>query len=143
VKVRTRGTVGLLEKSIVNFDGIGAVISFTPKNGKSVLHPVLAGSSYASQNSLEWLYGLGKARKGTIDVLWPGGVRNKLYNVRAGERINFPEIPCSYADKLMTINQYKRCVKKSLNKLVKEKILTGKEAKRFIKSAIKARRIND
>jgi hypothetical protein len=138
VKVRTKGTVGLIEKSIVNYDGIGAVISFTPVKGKTVMHPVLAGSSYASQHSLEWGFGLGKAKKGVIEVLWPGGVRNKLYNVRAKERIVFPEIPCSYDDKSMTFYQYNLCLKKSLIKLLKHNVIKNREARRFFWSAIRA-----
>ncbi|MCF6323823.1 MAG: CRTAC1 family protein [Gammaproteobacteria bacterium] len=139
IKVLTRGSIGQTEEAMVNRDGIGAVISFTPRNGQTAMHPVLGGSSYASQNSLEWIFGLGKARKGTIEILWPGGTRNKLFNVRAGEKIIFPEIPCSYDDQSISSRQYRLCVVGALNDLVRHHVITKKERKRFIRSAIRAR----
>lgn len=138
VKVLTKGSIGLTKKSTVNRDGIGAVISFTPADGKTAMHPVLAGSSYASQNSLEWIFGMGAAKKGTVEVLWPGGVRNKLYNVRAGEKIVFPEIPCAYDNKKLNLYQYFHCLKSSLNELIENEMITRKEKKRFFRSAIRA-----
>jgi len=138
VKVLAKGSVGMIKKSVVNRDGIGAVIRFTPERGKTAMHPVLGGSSYASQNSLELTFGLGESEKGTLDILWPGGVRNRLYNVRARERVTFPEIPCSYADKSIGLKQYNRCVRHSLRKLEKQGVIIEKNHKRFIESAIRA-----
>ena len=56
--------------------------------------PVVAGSSYASQDSLEANFGLGTSEKGTVEVFWPGAIRNRLNNVMAG-KVVFPEIPVS------------------------------------------------
>lgn len=138
VKVGVQGAKGLTDKGVVNRDGIGAVVSFTPKGGKPVMWPVVAGSSYASQESLEWVFGLGQEKKGTLEVLWPGGVRNKLYNVRAGENVLLPEIPCSYDNKSMKRREYIDCVETSLSELKEAGVLTEKQARRFMASAMKA-----
>jgi hypothetical protein len=138
VKVNLHGSAGMLGAGKVNRDGIGAVVVFTPKKGKPVMWPVVAGSSYASQDSLEWVFGLGRAKKGMLEVLWPGGIRNKLYNVQAGEKIIFPEIPCSFDNQQGTIREYFYCVRHSLIQLHKREVLNNKEVYRFFKSAMKA-----
>jgi enediyne biosynthesis protein E4 len=68
-------------------------VRFTPDQHRPVMRPVLGASSYASQDSLAITFGLGSA----VDVLWPGGVRNRLYDVRPSDRIVLPEIPCDFA----------------------------------------------
>ena len=95
--VTVRGSVGLTPRARVNRDGVGAVLSFTPWGGSTVMTPVTAGSSHLSQHSPERLFGLGSGSLGTLEVLWPGGVRNRLYGVVRGERLTLPEIPCSFA----------------------------------------------
>ncbi|RMH15774.1 MAG: CRTAC1 family protein, partial [Acidobacteria bacterium] len=92
--VTLMGTIGLTSGGRVNRDGIGAVVTVTTRSGLSQMVPIVAGGSYASQNSLTAYLGLGDDKRGTVEVLWPGGVRNRLRDVRAGERILFPEIPC-------------------------------------------------
>jgi len=87
VEVQALGTVGLTAEGIVNRDGIGAVVFFTPEGGQTAMEPILGGSSFISQNSLAANFGLGSETRGTVEVLWPGGVRNRLYNVEAGEKI--------------------------------------------------------
>lgn len=136
--VRTLGSIGLVPGAKGNRDGIGAVVTFTPAGLPAAISPVVAGSSFASQNSLVQSFGMGKAKTGTMEVLWPGGVRNKLYDVRAGERVMFPEIPCSYADKSMSAQAYKSCVEKSLRVLVQKRKVTSSMATRFTASALRA-----
>jgi enediyne biosynthesis protein E4 len=141
VSVDLVGTVGLLPGSRSNRDGVGATVSFTPKGGKTAMSPVVAGDSYASQNSLSSHFGLGKARRGTVEVLWPGGTRNRLYDVKEGERIRFPEIPCSYSDSVnqgrrQHFREYNRCVATSLHKLVERGMLDWHMEKRLYTSAI-------
>ena len=138
VAVRTMGTVGLTSYGSVNRDGIGAVTFFTPKKGKTAMKPVAAGSSHVSSDSLEQNFGLGNKNKGTLEVLWPGGVRNKLYKVRDGEKIVFPEIPCSYDQHWYGYYQYKHCVNNALNELKAAGIITKKQKRRFRKSAVRA-----
>ncbi len=59
-------------------------------------------------------FGLGSAASGTVDVLWPGGVRNRLYDVAAGERILFPEIPCSFDGNWPNRQAFRLCVRDAL-----------------------------
>ena len=120
----------------VNRDGIGAIVSFTPRRGRTVVVPVHAGSSFGSQHALEALFGMGTRRRGTVDVAWPGGVKNRLYGVRAGERIRFPEIPCSYDAPGTSLRQYRRCVSRALGDLVRSGVITSREKRRFFTSAM-------
>lgn len=138
VKVDTVGTVGLSSRGSVNRDGVGAVVSFTPEGGATTLKPVTAGSSYASSHSDVVGFGMGSARKGTIDVLWPGGVRNRLYDVRAGWTLTFPEIPCSIDGPPNRFRPYVRCVVRTLRDLTRADVISGHERRRFLSSAMRA-----
>jgi hypothetical protein len=137
-KVRVRGSVGDLPNGVSNRDGIGALVSFTPDNGPTSMQPVLGGSSYASRSSLEIGFGLGAETAGTLDVLWPGGVRNRLYNVQAGERVTMPEVPCSYDGDFKNQGQFVSCVTHALNDLRGQGIITQAERQRLFDSAKKA-----
>jgi hypothetical protein len=136
--VRVRGSVGTLPEGRVNRDGIGAVVRFQPRGGKPVLRPVLGGASYASQDSLEGVFGLGAAESGTVEVLWPGGVRNRLYDVRRGERVLLPEIPCSYAATWTSPDAYRACVEGALDGLVRGGVIGPSERTRLLSSALRA-----
>lgn len=138
VKVSVAGSVDVVDDATVNRSGIGAIVSFTPKEGKPAMWPVIGGSSYASQDSHEQIFGLGDQKKGTLDVFWPGGVRNRLYNVHAGEHINFPEIPCSYDDDSQGFKDYLECVKDSVHELREQGSVTSKLAGRLVNSAVRA-----
>jgi hypothetical protein len=138
ITVDTLGTVGLTPDGRVNRDGVGAVVSVTPDRGPTAIHPVLAGSSYASQHSLVLGFGLGSARRGTVEVLWPGGVRNRLYDVRAGERILFPEVPCSIDDTSASPSRFASCVRDALRDLVRAGVLGERDRARFLSSALHA-----
>jgi len=136
------GTRGLVNNAFaqgrVNRDGIGGIVRFTPQGGQPTLTPVLGGSSYASQSSLTVQAGLGSAVRGTVEVLWPGGVKNRLYNVFASERLTLPEIPCSF-DAAVSRTDYLKCVTASMVELVKPHgPLTVAEAARLELSAIRA-----
>jgi hypothetical protein len=136
--VRVRGSVGTLPEGRVNRDGIGAVVRIQPRGGKPVLRPVLGGASYASQDSLEGVFGLGAAESGTVEVLWPGGVRNRLYDVRRGERVLLPEIPCSYAATWTSPDAYRACVEGALDGLVRGGVIGPSERTRLLSSALRA-----
>ncbi len=138
VEVQTLGTVGLTGEGIVNRDGIGAVVFFTPEGGQTAMEPILGGSSFISQNSLAANFGLGSETRGTVEVLWPGGVRNRLYNVEAGEKIYFPEIPVSFDDNDKSLREYVMEVRDALDQLVASEVLTPSDRSRFLFSAIKA-----
>ena len=98
--------------------------------------PVLGGSSYLSQNSLKQVFGLGTTDYGRLDVLWPGGVRNRLYRVHASERIVMPEIPCSIDGEWKSFFRYVACVGNALKKLKKADIIDSSFKKRLFFSAI-------
>ncbi len=132
------GTIGLTSGGRVNRDGIGAVVTFSTPGGKRQMVPVVGGASYASQDSLTAHFGLGTEKRGTVEVLWPGGVRNRLRDVRAGERILFPEIPCSLSDAFADRAAYVACVHGALDELVAAGILDGKTRARFLSSALAA-----
>ena len=101
----------------MNRDGIGAIVKFTPKNGKQVLSPVLGGSSYASEHSLVQGFGLGSKDEGQADVLWPGGVHSRLYHVQASEQVTIPEIPCDFVKSWPSKKAYTTCVDDALGQL--------------------------
>ena len=138
VSVKLMGTKNMTSAGVVNYDGIGAVVSFVSRKGEPVMSPVLSGGTYASQHSLELIFGMGKSKKGIVEVLWPGGVRNRLYKVKRGEKLVLPEIPCSFDDVSIAKEDYKHCVKNSLNELKDANKITKKEMRRLYKSAIRA-----
>lgn len=154
VEFSTLGAKGLIPGGKVNRDGNGAVIKFVPgdsyndededededdrKGGGSLIQPVLGGGSHASQDSMAVNFGMGDHEAGTVEILWPGGVWNKLYNVKAGSRTLLPEIPCDYKDSDAGIRDYAHCVISSIHALEKSDAITGKEGRRLLRSAFRA-----
>jgi hypothetical protein len=136
VTVQTLGTVGLLHGGRVNRGGVGAIVRVTPAGGQPSLRPVMAGSSYQSADAPEGVFGLGAAKSATVEVSWPGGVRNRLYDVRNGERITFPELPCSIDESNAGV--YARCVENAIDDLTTTDVLSRGEAARFERSAVRA-----
>ncbi|MEM7049042.1 MAG: CRTAC1 family protein [Acidobacteriota bacterium] len=132
VEVRLLGMVGVLPAGRVNRDGVGAVIRVTPQGGRTSLRPVTGGSSFASQNAPEQLFGLGRAATATVEVMWPGGIVNRLHGVRAGERIVFPEIPC---DAKLDGALYRSCLTETVEQLRSRDLLSPSLAERFVASA--------
>jgi len=139
VSFRLVGSAGLMRSGRSNRSGVGATVSFTPEDMPTTSMPVVAGSSFTSQHALDVHFGLGQASSGTVDVLWPGGTHNRLYNVRPGERLILPEIPCSIDD-VGSMHRYKRCVKRALRKLAKADVISRKESQRLYRSALHAYR---
>ncbi|MCU0656347.1 MAG: CRTAC1 family protein [Polyangiaceae bacterium] len=137
-KVRLKGTKGLTALGKNNRDGIGAVVKFTPRNGKTVLYPVLGGSSYASQHALEQTFGLGNQSRGTLEIHWTGGVKNRLYDVLPNERLTVPEIPCDCEGSWPSKNAYRACVDTALGELVSNNTITSSYRNRLRQSAYKA-----
>jgi hypothetical protein len=138
VNVETVGTVGIATGGKTNRDGIGAVVRFTKISGGTASQPILGGSSHASQDSLVAHFGLGKARRGMVEVVWQGGVRNRLYAVKAGERVQFPEIPCDYGIQWANKAAYTTCVDKALGEITAAGVLSSSQAARFRDSALHA-----
>ena len=138
VAVETLGTVGLTENGRVNRDGIGAVVMFTPEGGPTAMNPILGGSSYASQDSLTANLGLGDATTGMVEILWQGGVRNRLYDVQASEQLLFPEIPVSFDGEFDGVSDYQLQVSAAIDELVTAEVLTEADGDRFFASSIRA-----
>jgi len=144
VQAHLVGTKGLTAQGHNNLDGFGAIIKFTPTGGKTFLHPVIGGSSYASQDSKIATLGMGSATTGTLEVQWPGangGVRNRLYNVKAGEKLLVPEIPCTFDAPLSGsagVDDYKECVTESLAQLVQRHVISRPDSRRLKQSAYQA-----
>ena len=138
VNVELMGMAGVTSEGRVNRDAIGAVIKFTPEDGKTVMKPVLGGASYASQDSLKAGFGLGEGEKGMLEVLWPGGVKNRYYGVRASESVMLPEIPCSFDAEWESKSDYRHCLKDALKDLKKKGVINNKQKKRLMVSAMYA-----
>jgi hypothetical protein len=138
VSIALTGAKGILADGDVNRSGIGAVLRFTPKGGKTSTQPVLGGASHGAQDSLTIVFGLGKANKGTLDILWPGGTRNRLENVQQGERLTLPEIPCSFDAAWPSYQAYHACVTTALDGLRAAGAVDTNLRGRLLSSAIKA-----
>jgi len=65
-------------------------------------------------------------------------VRNRLYEVGHGEKITFPEIPCSYDGNWGNKGQYVECVTHALNDAKANGVISENGKARFLLSAIQA-----
>ncbi|WP_019509577.1 FG-GAP-like repeat-containing protein [Pleurocapsa sp. PCC 7319] len=138
VQVELIGTADLISDGSVNRDGIGSIVFFTPENSQTLIQPILGGSSFLSQDSLAANFGLGSAESGMVEVLWSGGVRNRLYDVEEFDRIVFPEIPVSFDGEFESQQEYEAQVSEAISELLEEKVLTETEAEKFFDSAVRA-----
>ncbi len=138
VEISTLGSAGILSGGTVNRDGIGAVVSFTPDGGSTSIRPVSGGSSYASQDALAANFGLGSAAQGTADILWPGGIKNRLYDVASGEKVRMPHIPCGYDADWKNFGKYNSCVMQALNAYKSSGLISAAEKNRLRDSARRA-----
>jgi hypothetical protein len=137
VTIRPVGAVDLIPGGAVNRGGIGAVVSFQPEGGVRATTPITGGSSHASAHAAEAYFGLGSAPYGTVDVLWPGGVKNRLYGVKDGENVVVPEIPCSY-DTAASVDVYARCVRRAVDRLYARGVIASGHRQRLMASALAA-----
>jgi len=143
-----RGAKGLTRGGKVNRDGIGGIIHFTPDGLKTATRAVVGGASYASEDSLRTTFGLGKSAKGTAEIMWPGKVFNKLYDIQPGEKLVVPEIPCDYvnwqdnlgphASRRDHRDKYQACVDTALQDLVNKGVVNKKYSQRLETSALRA-----
>lgn len=139
LKVKLIGSKDLTANGAVNRSGIGAVVFVTPKDGKMTSKPISGGGgSHLSQDSLKTVFGLGEANKAMVDILWPGGVRNRYYASDINQTVVLPEIPCSYTAEWDSFQQYKQCVKKSVHDLYEASIVSKEEAMKLNESAVRA-----
>ncbi len=136
--IEVMGTVELASGATTNRSGFGAIIEFTPHDGATSTKPVLGGSSFASQDARAIPFGMGDKWLAQADVIWPGGVRNRLYGIHAGERISFPEIPCSLDAEWSSFHEYHECLKDSLGELRDAGVISRAQKVRLGVSAILA-----
>lgn len=135
-EISTLGTVGITPNGVSNRDGIGAIVTFHRYGSPAAMQPVLGGSSFASQDSLAITFGMEDDWFGVVDVVWPGGARNRLYGVGHSERIVFPEIGCDVDGAWQNFGKYAKCVNKSLRKLKKKGHISQQQRSRFFVSAL-------
>jgi len=73
-----------------NRSGIGAVVSIESAQGAQ-WQMVRSGSSYCSQSDLALTFGLGKDPTAMIEVIWPGGTKDRVTNVPARSFVKIVE----------------------------------------------------
>jgi hypothetical protein len=129
LKVRTVGTVS-------NRDGVGARVTVR-SGGLTQLREIYAGSSLSSMHEQTQTFGLGRARRGTVDVRWPSGYVNRLYDVPAGSKVAFSEVPCSFDDPALSLPQLTRCEVAALHELRQAGLVDPGLAGRLLASAVR------
>ena len=138
-KIRLIGGKGLTRDGAVNRAGIGALVAFTPEGGKTALRPYGGGGGYASNDSLETNFGMAIAKRARLDILWTGGTRNRLYDVKPGERLLIPEIPCDYfGNKIKSREALRACVTRALADYEKKNVVSKELSQRILASALRA-----
>ncbi len=139
LKVKLIGTADLVRRGQVNRDGIGAVLSILPERGDATMKPIVGGgNTYLSQDSRVSVFGLGRSKKADLEVLWPGGVKNRIYDVRANQAVQIPEIPCSYEGKWKSKGSYEKCVFKALTQLRGHSVISRQMERKLYDSALRA-----
>jgi hypothetical protein len=137
VTVGVVGGTGLAQGARVNRDGIGAVLRFTPSRGPTSMQVVSGGGSHSSQHALDRVFGLGSDNHGSLEVLWPGGVRNRVYDISEG-KITVPEIPCSFNGDFANADEYLGCVQPALRDYREAGVLSAHEEAHLLASALRA-----
>lgn len=140
VSIRPLGMQGIVNGARVNRGALGSTLIVRPKGMKPVMAPIVSGESFGSQHSPRRNFGLGSQCTGTVDILWPRGVRNRLYNIKNKEVLTVPEIPCSFDGEFKRESSYRLCVKKAILNLLQNKVVTAKFGRRLAASAMRARR---
>lgn len=77
-----------------NRDGVGAKVSVRTSKGAKQEQMVRTGSSYASQSELPLVFGLGKPDDQlsvTIEIVWPGGQKETVPNIKPNQSIIIQE----------------------------------------------------
>lgn len=133
------GAVGLTDDAVVPRSGFGAIVTVIPEGGVPFTKPLQGGTGYLSADSPVINAGLGSGSKATVEVLWPGGVRNRYYDVAAGETLVAPEIPCSFTDTDTSETAYTACVSSALADLAAAGVIDDAAADDLLADALRAR----
>jgi hypothetical protein len=73
-----------------NRSAIGATIHIQSASGRQ-WRTVHTGSTYCSQSDLTLTFGLGSDTSATVEIVWPGGVRQRLGSLAARKRYDVTE----------------------------------------------------
>jgi enediyne biosynthesis protein E4 len=74
-----------------NRDGLGAIVRVTSGQDRQ-WQMLRSGSSYLSQSELVLTFGLGSAAKAdSLEIQWPSGQVEKLFNINAGQTVSIQE----------------------------------------------------
>jgi enediyne biosynthesis protein E4 len=73
-----------------------------------------------------------------VDIFWPGGVKNRLYNVASSERLTIPEVPCDYAATWPSRKEFRNCVVGATNDLFMKGAIDNTMKQRLQSSALTA-----
>jgi hypothetical protein len=80
-----------LEGTRSNRQGIGALVHVTA-NGRTDTRAYGSQGSYLSQHATALHFGLGEAASAeTVEVVWPGGRRQILHNVKSRQMLHLRE----------------------------------------------------
>jgi enediyne biosynthesis protein E4 len=121
--------------AIINRNGFGTIVQFTPAGLPTSMRTVLGGESFASQNSPVLTFGMGAtATTGTADITYPGGFKFRIYNVAAGEKLLVPTIPCNY-ETARNRGEWESCVNHALNDYRQAGLITNNYRQRLRDSA--------
>ena len=71
-------------------------------------------------------------------MLWPGAIRNRLYDVAASEKVLLPFIPCSFDGVWENFGEYNSCVMEALEIYKDAGHITSQERNRLRDSARRA-----
>lgn len=139
VSLQPVGMQDIVAGASTNRGALGTTLRLTPKGLHTVSVPIVSGESFGSQHSPRRNFGLGKSCTGSVEVLWPSGVRNKLYELKHKEVLILPEIPCSFDGEWDSVRSYRVCVLRSVGKMVLTKSVKLRYGIRLIGSAMRAR----
>lgn len=123
--------------TVSNRDAVGARLAVRAGSLEQT-REIAAGSGFASSNSRLQTVGLAHRHRAVVDVTWPLGHRNRLYNVWAGSRIRFPEMPCSFDEPDLPFGEFLSCTLDSLAASLAADLISESDALRFALSAIRA-----
>ena len=122
-----------------NTQGVGArVHAINPATGASQMREVGAGNNFLSQNPGVVHFGIGADASRTVDIVWPGGVRMRFFDVKAGALLKAVRLPVSYDDQELSFYQYFYQINQSLKDYLAGNRLNQAEAQMIRANAIKA-----
>ena len=139
VAVGVVGAVGLTEGAIVPRSGIGAVVTIIGEDGQAFTKPVQSGTGYLSNDGPLVHAGVSSGAAATVEVVWPGGIRNRFYDVPTGTTFTAPEIPCAFDDPEVSTTAYTACVAGALADLSAAGVVDDAESERLLSDALRAR----